>query len=118
MATSDSATGRDSGADSASGAEILTLYVALYAPGPAFDPAGAAQESLRRDHVAYQHSHFHAGRLVMGGPWVGESGGMALFRVGSISEVEAIVAGDPAIQAGIYTVTVHEYRAVLNALGG
>jgi len=118
MATSDSATGRDSGADSGSGAEILTFYVALYSRVPAFDSASPAYEGLHRSHVDYQKSHFNAGRLVMGGPFVGEGGGMALFRAGSISEVQTIVAGDPAVQAGIYTVTVHEYQAVLNALGG
>jgi uncharacterized protein YciI len=108
----------DSGADSASGAEIHTFYIALYSRVAAFDSASPAYEGLHRGHVDYQISHFNAGRLVMGGPFVGEGGGMAAFRAGSISEVESIIAGDPAVQAGMYTVTVHEYQAVLNALGG
>lgn len=93
----------------------LTLYAVVYAssPGSALTSDQAAE--LQHRHVAYQEHHFTEGRLVMGGPYAGIPGGMALFNAASQEEVERITAGDPAVAGGLYVAEVRPWIVVLNA---
>ena len=55
------------------------------------------------------------GELFASGPFVGEGGtpgalgGMSIFRAASESEVREILAGDPFIREGVYTVEIKKW---------
>lgn len=86
------------------------MYIAvIYTKGPAWTSREAAHEMIQA-HIAYQHKNADLGKLMMGGPFVGEVGGMGIFEVESKAEAEAIVAKDPAVAGGIYNVELHEWR--------
>jgi uncharacterized protein YciI len=53
------------------------------------------------------------GRLVMGGPFLDNSGGMAIFDVATLEEARAIAEADPTVKSGLLTVTVKPWLAAL-----
>ena len=89
--------------------------VAIYTPGPGWRAGDSECARLSAAHREYQHGHFASGALVMGGPFVDEKFGLALFT-GSLEDVRAIVDADPAVAGGVYTVNLHRWRAVVSHL--
>jgi len=86
------------------------MHVAvIYSKGPAWTDSDAAQDQIEA-HKAYQHRNFEAGKLVMGGPFIDEAGGMAIYEAQSKEEVEAIVQNDPAVKSGFYLASLHSWR--------
>ena len=53
------------------------------------------------------------GRIVMGGPFLDNSGGMMIFDGPSIDDARAIAEADPTVKSGLLTVTVKPWLAVL-----
>ena len=86
------------------------MYVAvIYSKGPAWADTEAPKDKIHA-HIAHQRKHFEAGKLVMGGPFIEEPGGMAIFDVAFRDEAAAIVRGDPAVTSGIYAAALHPWR--------
>jgi len=95
--------------------EIPEFYVVLYRHTPVKPGTEAQLQQARDAHIANQHRHYEEGRLVMGGPFMEGGGGMALFKAQDLAEVEAWVAADPAVAAGLYEVEIYRYRVMLSA---
>ena len=89
--------------------------VAIYTPGPNWLDGDAECERLSAAHREYQRQHFDAGTLVMGGPYIREQFGLALFT-GILEDIRALVDADPAVAAGVYAVTLHHWRAAVSHL--
>jgi uncharacterized protein YciI len=89
--------------------------VAIYTPGPNWRDGDAECERLSAAHREYQGTHFQSGKLVMGGPYLDEKFGLALFT-GSLEDIRALVDADPCVAAGIYTVVLHRWRAAVSHL--
>lgn len=62
-------------------------------------------------HVAYLERNFAAGRFLASGRRVPRTGGVILARGADIDEIEAIVATDPFLSAGVATHEVIEFEA-------
>jgi uncharacterized protein YciI len=83
--------------------------VLFHTPGPKWAPGVSFQEQPGvEQHVRYMASFLKSGRLVCGGPFLDDSGGMMVFRG---SQVEATVAAeaDPAVKAGLLKVVVRTW---------
>jgi len=93
----------------------LICYAAVYTRGPRWEERAEQREELRKAHIEYQHGHFIAGRMVMGGPFTDREFGLALFTTATKDETLKIVSEDPAVRAGIYNVEVSTWKAVHNA---
>jgi len=93
----------------------LTCFTAVYTRGPRWDERQETREELRRAHIEYQHGHFTAGRLLMGGPHTDREFGLALFKTATKEETLKIVSNDPAVGAGVYNVDVCTWKVALNA---
>lgn len=89
--------------------------VAIYTPGPNWRDNDPECERLSAAHREYQGVHFQAGALVMGGPYLGEQFGLALFT-GSLDDIRTLVDADPAVAADAYAVTLHHWRAAVSHL--
>ena len=88
------------------------MHVAVvYSKGPNWSEEGPKGEHISR-HIAHQRKHFEAGKLLMGGPWMDEQGGMAILEVDSTDEAHQIVQNDPAVSGGFYVVALHPWRIV------
>ena len=93
----------------------LTCYAAVYTRGPRWGELAETREKLRAAHIEYQHGHFEAGRLLMGGPYTDREFGLALFTTATRDETMKIVSDDPAVNAGVYNVDVATWVVALNA---
>jgi len=76
----------------------------LIPPRPTF-PAdmSAAEKQAMQKHVAYWMTHLERGKLIAFGPVADPAGawGLALLCVDDEAELEALLADDPAIRAGV-----------------
>jgi uncharacterized protein YciI len=73
----------------------------------------AAVRPAHREHLKRQ---LDAGRLYHAGPYVDDTGGMAIYVADSEEEVRTILAADPFTTQGIITeATVKEWELVFNA---
>ena len=95
--------------------EELICYAAVYTRGPRWDELADTREQLCAAHIRYQHGHYDAGRLLMGGPYTDREFGLALFKTATKEETLKIVSEDPAVSAGVYNVDVSTWRVALNA---
>ena len=81
----------------------------IYSKGPNWREEGPDGEHISR-HIAYQQKNFETKKLVMGGPFLNEGGGMAVFEVELRDEADQIVRNDPAVRDGFYVATLHPWR--------
>lgn len=82
--------------------------------GPAWSPERTAHsDSVQAAHLANNRRMFEAGRLVAAGPCAGNPAlrGIWVWRVDSLAEIPALLAGDPAIQERRLRVDVHRWIA-------
>ncbi len=61
-------------------------------------------------HAAYWRQLVLDGRAFAAGGFSNSEGGMAIVVVASAHEAEVIRAADPAIQSGVFVVTVERWR--------
>ncbi|MBN2208033.1 MAG: hypothetical protein JW759_01880 [Candidatus Coatesbacteria bacterium] len=88
------------------------MHVAvIYSKGPTWSDEDPKGQLISR-HIAHQRRNFEAGKLVMGGPFIGEHGGMAILEVDSMDEAQQLVQSDPAVSGGFYVVALHPWRVV------
>jgi uncharacterized protein YciI len=65
------------------------------------------------EHVRYMAS-FHEAGMVMGGPYLDNSGGMMIFN-GSKEEAERIATSDPCVKNGLLNVVVRPWMMVMGS---
>ena len=91
-----------------------TYFVLMHAPGPTWDHAkGFRDQPGVAAHLGYMSGYADKGRIVMGGPFLDNSGGMMIFDVATIEEARAIAEGDPTVKSGLLTVTVRPWLAAI-----
>ncbi|MBI5949055.1 MAG: hypothetical protein HY875_13025 [Chloroflexi bacterium] len=56
------------------------------------------------------------GNLVLGGPFLDNSGGMMVLRAASLEAARTIASGDPAVRRRLLQVTVKPWLLVMDAL--
>jgi uncharacterized protein YciI len=89
------------------------LFVLLHRPGPTWDAnLPYPQQPGVEDHVAYMKTCFEQGRILMGGPFADDSGGMMLLEAGDLQEATNIARADPKVRDGLLVVQVHPWRVV------
>ena len=77
----------------------------------------AAVDALMREHVAWLDEHYAAGRFLVSGRRIPRTGGVILARGDDRAEIEALVASDPFVAAGVATCEVIRFRASQTAPG-
>jgi uncharacterized protein YciI len=91
-----------------------TYFVLTHAPGPSWDHAkGFREQPGVEAHLGYMSGYADKGRIVMGGPFLDNSGGMMIFDVATLDGARAIAEADPTVKSGLLTVTVKPWLAVL-----
>lgn len=91
-----------------------TYFVLTHSPGPLWDHAkGFREQPGVAAHLGYMSGYADKGRIVMGGPFLDNSGGMMIFDVATLDDARAIAEADPTVKSGLLTVTVKPWLAVL-----
>ncbi len=89
LAGTESTTGADPARE-----EPIIFYVVMHSPGKTWKPGTAFQEQPGvMAHVEYMSGLLEAGTLAFGGPFLDDSGGMALFQVDDLAEIRVHECG-------------------------
>ena len=99
------------------GYEMTTYYVGFLYRGAKWTPEETAEtRRLQEAHMANIRRMGAEGKLVVAGPFAdnGDLRGLYVFRVGSAEEAKALVASDPAVQAGRLRFEIHPWYAAKN----
>jgi uncharacterized protein len=88
----------------------VPFFAVIYKPGSTWEPGlpfhGQAGVHHHRDFLAEQYK---AETLVFGGPFLDDSGGLAVFQVASREQLEKILQSDRAVQSGLLDYEVRPY---------
>ena len=91
-----------------------TYFVLMHSPGPAWDHAKGFRDQLGiAQHVGYMSGFADKGRIVLGGPFLDDSGGMMIFDVPTLDAARAIAEADPTVKSGLLAVKVKPWLAAL-----
>jgi uncharacterized protein YciI len=93
--------------DEATDEEPAVYYVLFHSPGPEWNDEFSFREQPGIGaHVGYMAGLLERGLIVMGGPYLDDSGGMMVSRASSLEEAERLAHEDPGVQSGLLTVEV------------
>lgn len=85
-------------------------FAVLYVRGPNWDERVPFHEqdgvSRHREFLAAQHA---AGSLIIGGPFLDDMGGLAVYRADSREELDRTLAGDATVISGLLRYEIHPY---------
>jgi len=88
-------------------------FLVLYRPGPAWIPGCSVFEQPLEAHGSYVQKLYRAGKVRFAGPFTDSSGGASLLELeGGETEARAIAENDPAVTAGIFTITIYPWHLV------
>ena len=72
-----------------------------------------ARIAHRAEHRVHLRANADAGKLLMAGPFVDETGGLIIFEAADEAEVQAIMDADPFSTNGVFdTVTIKPFNLV------
>lgn len=93
----------------AAAAAPARFVFARHEPGPRWqDGVPYPEQPGVQDHIAFMASLDARGWLVLGGPLLDDSGGVAVLDL-PVERARALAESDPAVTAGLLTVTVSEW---------
>jgi uncharacterized protein YciI len=90
---------------------MRTYILALLFRGPNRPADPEKVEELFRGHMANSARMYEAGKLLIAGPLLDKEDlrGIWIFDSDSVDEVKELVAGDPAVQNGMFRVEYHPW---------
>jgi uncharacterized protein YciI len=95
------------------------LYLLRHSPGLRWQAgAGFREQPGIEGHVAYMAEQSDLGRLVLGGPFLDDSGGMMVLRADSFEAARAIAEADPTVADGLLTVEVRPWMVAMSTVAG
>ncbi len=98
-------------------ATYQTCYVIFYSEGPNWRHGVSFWEQVGIDeHAAYMETLLKQGTLIMGGPFIDGSGGMAILRTNDLVEAEEIVDNDPAVNAGTLSAKLRQWQVPISSI--
>lgn len=97
--------------------EPPVYFVLFHTPGEKW----TANVSFREqpgvmEHVQYMARFVQTNQLVIGGPFLDNSGGMMVMQAGSLEEAERLAKEDPSVQKGLLNVSVKPWMAAMRTL--
>jgi len=102
---------------SSSAAEPTVYCVLFHTPGPKWEPGTSFREQPGIEgHVRYMAAQLERGLLVMGGPFLDDSGGMMICRDPDLDRVRTIAEEDPGVKAGLLNVDVKRWLVPMSSL--
>lgn len=93
------------------------FFVLFHSPGPRWaEGSGFREQPGVGEHVNYMAGQLEAGRLVFGGPFLDDSGGMMILRAATREEAVTIAEADPTVVDGLLRVAVKPWMMAMNSL--
>ena len=91
--------------------KLRQFEMVILKQGPTSMPADGPAASLREEHLAYFHSMFETGKLIVAGRITDdpELRGVLVFNTKSPEEAKEWMSGDPFFKAGYFTLELHPW---------
>ena len=91
------------------------MFVLIYTPGPAWQTVKTVAElPFYREHVRYMQQVFATGRLLMGGAFLDNEGGLGILAVENFAQARDIVEHDPFVLGRVVEPHLHPWHAYFN----
>jgi uncharacterized protein len=87
-------------------------FVIIYRPGPAWREGKPIQEQPIKAHFEYMHQLNQEGKIISGGPFADNTGGLLLLEADNTDEVITIMTKDPAVANKVFVGEVHQWNKV------
>jgi uncharacterized protein YciI len=91
---------------------VKRYFLIIHRPGPAWIEGEGFQNQKLLDHGAYIHSLYQQGIAIEGGPFLDDSGGMAIIMADNAAHAEEIMNQDPAVKTGVFKADLHPWLRV------
>jgi uncharacterized protein YciI len=93
-------------------------FVTIFSHGPQWQPGKSVYEQgpVIDDHLIAMRHRFDEGTLVLGGPFDGGTGGVAVLEAPDVSAARDVIESDPAVRAGVLDYRIHRLHAYFDAL--
>ncbi len=89
-------------------------FAISYRPGAGWLPGKPLREQPLGPHRKYMQILANADRLLVAGPFLDDTGGIAFVRASDLPAAQAIAAGDPAVSDGIFAAEVRGWLAMFD----
>lgn len=90
-------------------------FVIIFKPGPKWIPGETVFKQPLATHAHYMQMLYEQGKLLYAGPFLDDSGGLAIVKVASDSELRELIAREPATLDQIFVAEVHPWHLSFNA---
>jgi len=91
--------------------------VLFHTPGPNWkEGVDFQQQPSVIEHVQYMGRQLQDGLLVMGGPFLDNSGGMMICRTADVKAATAIAKADPGVKSGLLSVDVKRWLVPMSSV--
>ena len=91
------------------------MFVVIYTPGPAWlEGKSLTEQPFYREHGRYMKRFFDEKRLIMGGPFMDNQGGLGILDVANEAQAREIFEQDPAVLARVFQPHLHPWHTVFN----
>lgn len=94
--------------------EGKSLFVIEYDPGPEWEEGKPVFEQDLQAHGGYMFGLQEEGTLLLGGPYLDDTGGLVLMLADDLDAAKEVLASDPAIEEGVFSGEVHPYYPAFN----
>lgn len=93
--------------------------VVIHRPGPGWqEGVGFRDQPGVEAHIGYMQELHARGCMILGGPFLDDSGGMAILAVATTEEAQALADADPSVQAGLLRFVVRPWMTPLGTWAG
>lgn len=82
-------------------------FVLIYMPGSAWLEGKPTLEQPLKAHLDYMHRLKQTGKLTSGGPFMDNSGGLAIVEADDADEARTIMSADPAVREQVFKPEMH-----------
>jgi uncharacterized protein YciI len=88
---------------------MRTYTMGFLVKGPRWGIADEEDPALQQKHLAFLRQNIEAGRFLLAGPLTddGYIRGLILVASASTEDARSLMAGDPAVQAGRFSIEAH-----------
>jgi len=95
----------------------MPTHVIHFTPGPAWKQGRTVYEQDLEAHGHYHQRLLEDGTLLLAGPYLDDSGGLAVVSAGA-DEVQQLIDDDPAVQSGVFVATACALHKVFDRATG
>ena len=91
------------------------IFAVVYTPGPAWiQEKQVVEQPFFKEHARYMRRFFDDRRLLMGGFFLDNQGGLGILEVANEAEAREIVEQDPAVLEKVFQPHLHPWHPAFN----